>query len=174
MKPASMPTKIRADLIASGCTDEQLMNLLESEWLGLDIKNQPSDLAKFVIASGRDLGAIADHFCHTFGLSRKLSGSLAGQFANRVTFQTDLDRQLRLGISVAIWRHANYGRSPCDHASLDGRRFSIGKGIRFRGRRIFPGEDGWCGCTSMSVIPGLISDHPPEALIHRIKRFFGC
>lgn len=65
-------------------------------------------------------------------------------------------RQINLGISKCIWRYANWGRSPCDHSSLDGKRYPLNRGMKFKGSHIFPGEEDGCQCMSSPVIEGFI------------------
>lgn len=86
------------------------------------------------------------------------------------TRQEKIDTQLKMGITVGLWRAATWEYAPCSHASLDKKYFFLRKGAKFNGRRIYPGEDGNCRCSYAPIIEGFIDDHPPEKLMDKIKR----
>jgi hypothetical protein len=66
------------------------------------------------------------------------------------------DRQLKLGITEATWRSMTWGKNPCPHLELDGKRYSLERGIKFQGRYIFPGEEDGCQCMGAPIIKGFI------------------
>ena len=168
-----MENSLREALTRAGCADEKLIQLMEREWSTLHYKRPQSDLARMVTKSGRDLGAISTYLQKTFGLNKKCAAILSREFADKISDQSSTDSRLKLGITLGIWRYANFGENRCDHQSLDGRRFSLKRGIRFNGKSISPGEEMGCQCTSTPVIEGFIDDVPPEKLIHKVKRLFG-
>lgn len=168
-----MATKIREHLVSAGCTDESTISHLESEWLTLNANDPKGETAKAVVTAGRDLGSLSTYFQETLGINKKSAGNLSREFANKASSQLNQARQLKLGITLAVWRSADWHGARCNHTSLNGRYYSVRRGIKFNGRSIFPGQEAECQCTGFPVIPGFIDDKPKERLSDRIKRFFG-
>lgn len=111
------------------------------------------------VSSGRDAFVLSQALL-AIGVSRTRAGQIARLINNRATGQMNVSRQQSLGITHAIWRAP--GGAPCGdpemtalHQSLDGKRYEIAKGILVGKRRIYPGTEEGCRCTSTSVIPGL-------------------
>lgn len=168
-----MISKLRENLLATGCTNEKLIRKLESEWGKLDALNPKGDIAKMVVECGRDFGRLAKYFISTFGLSQNSAGRLTRIFGNKAAAQLSRDRQLKPGITVGRWRYSGAGAAPCTHTTLNNKYFFLRKGAKFNGRYILPGEEVGCLCSWAPVIPGFIDDRPPEKLLDKIKRLLG-
>lgn len=111
------------------------------------------------VSRGRDLSVIAGALGACDGVDRRAAAAIARHVANRSTAIMNNARQLKLGITHAIWR---YSGAPCGgakqnaaHKRLDGKRFSIAKGILVGKRRTWPGMDAECKCVQSPIIPGL-------------------
>ena len=111
------------------------------------------------VSRGRDLGDFAGAlFTLDDGMTQQRASAISRHVNNRATSLMQNARQLKLGITHAIWR---YSGAPCGgarqdaaHRRLDSKRFSISKGMLIGKRRTWPGQDEGCKCTQQPVISG--------------------
>ena len=110
------------------------------------------------VSRGGDLSSFAGTLMTIDTMTRRRAGEISLRVNSRATALMHSTRQLNSGITHAIWR---YSGAPCGnarqdaaHKRLDGKRFSISKGMPIGKRRTWPGQDEGCKCLQQPVIPG--------------------
>lgn len=110
------------------------------------------------VSRGGNLAVLAQALLTVEGMTKKRSGDIARLLNNKASALMNKQRSLSLGIRFAIWRYSN---APCGgprqdgvHRRLDGKRYSIEKGMAIGKRRVWPGTEEGCKCGSSPVIPG--------------------
>ena len=110
------------------------------------------------VSRGGDLALLTQAILTIEGMTKKQAGDIARLLNNKATALINKQRSLRLGIKFAIWRYSN---APCGgprqdevHRRLDGKRYSVEKGMAIGKRRVWPGTEEGCKCGSSPVIPG--------------------
>ncbi|MGI4793543.1 MAG: hypothetical protein ACRYG8_05545 [Janthinobacterium lividum] len=93
------------------------------------------------------------------GLEQRRAKEIALSLLRKTREPARRKRTKTLGIVHAQWVYAGV---PCSadgksdpHKSLNGKRYTISKGMMVNGKRIWPGEEDHCRCISKSIIPGL-------------------
>lgn len=110
------------------------------------------------VRSGRDLQYLTDELEHRYGITRRRAILIARDQNNKATEQMNRTRQIGLGITRGIWRHASgvkkpRDREPDNHVAADGERFDLDKGYEISpGKFIFPGEEINCHCYYTPII----------------------
>jgi len=109
------------------------------------------------VSRGRDLAVLAQALLTIEGMTKKRAGAISRLLNNRATSLMDRQRQLGLGIKSAIWRYSGASCADADddlHSQLDGKKYSIEKGMAVGKRRVWPGMEEDCKCGSSVIIPG--------------------
>lgn len=128
------------------------------------------DLSVRAVATGGDLNFLCN------GITELGIAGMTGQRAAQIsTFlwrkaqgMMDRERKAEIGITRGVWTYsnapcmANPGRpTPVDirrdasHKAANGRVYVIAEGLLIDGKRTWPGDERYCRCASMSIIPGL-------------------
>lgn len=149
-----MKCQVREILASHGCKDETLITALEREWLNLDPQTSRSRFARIVFECGTDLGRMSTFFQETFNFDKRCSADLCRLFSKKLSWLQTVSRQVSTDIKYAKWRAWAKGELPCRHESLDGKKYQIAKGLKFRGEYVYPGLAFECHCTAAPIIPG--------------------
>jgi len=109
------------------------------------------------VSRGRDLQVVAQALLTIDGITKKRAGAIARLVNNRATSIMDRQRQLGLGMKQGIWRYSGASCSDADddvHSRLDGKKYSLEKGMAVGKHRVWPGMQEECKCGSSPIIPG--------------------
>ena len=105
---------------------------------------------------GHDLHVLAEALRTIDGLTQKRVGAIALLINRRASTLITNKERLDLGIKYANWLCSG---APCGgpkltaaHQKLDGKRYSIEKGMAIGKRRTWPGMDEGCRCSDTAVI----------------------
>ncbi len=168
-----MTTKIRADLIDAGCTDEKLIAEIEKDWLEFNVakpRSKQSEFECFVKDCHGNLQIVFTHISDRYGLPKHIATVVTRSFGFKSKRQTDIQNSLNLGSKYGVWRYLNAHRTPCNHSCLDGKFFYLKRGIRFKGEFIYPGDKPGCMCGYRVSVPFL--EETPPSLLQKIILFF--
>lgn len=111
------------------------------------------------VQTGRDLGTLTKELQEQFGVTKRRASFIARDQNNKATASMTRVRQVKLGITEAIWMHSGGGKHPRPTHLAAGRaktKYDTSKGWfdPAVGKWIFPGELPNCRCVSRSVIAG--------------------
>ena len=100
-------------------------------------------------------------------MTKRRSGELARFISSRTNAFIQKERFLQVGISEAIWL---YSGVPCGtkpdfalgeaHSKVNGKRFSVKKGLLVNGQYTWPGRDPGCKCFAKPLIKGFTHARP--------------
>jgi uncharacterized protein with gpF-like domain len=112
------------------------------------------------VQAGRDIGGLTEALKKSYGVAHRRAAFIARDQNAKATSALNRTRQLSLGITQAQWVHSGAGREPRPSHLKAGRDkviFNIAEGWLdpHLGKRIWPGSEPNCRCTSRSIIPGL-------------------
>lgn len=117
------------------------------------------------VEKGRSMGELTDHLENRYGVTRRRAALIARDQNNKATAAIHRIRQKQVGIKKAKWIHTSASAHPREeHISWDGQTYDIDTGMYsdVDGEFVWPGTPINCGCTSMSVVPGLDDDDEEE------------
>lgn len=147
--PSRITDEVRTDIKATLRTFQQIPSV------DFDRVYQAALLG---ILRGRDLSVIAAALDACDGIDKRTAAAISRHVANRSTALMENARQLKLGITHAIW---HYSGAPCGnprqdaaHKKLDRKRFLIAEGALIGKRRTWPAMDPECKCVQEPVLPG--------------------
>lgn len=111
------------------------------------------------VQAGRDLGGLTKELVEQHGVTNRRARFIAQDQNNKSTAAFNRLRQEELGIDEAEWRHGGAGKHPRPthlKAGKDRVRYKIREGWLdpALNRRIWPGTEPSCRCTSRSIIKG--------------------
>lgn len=105
-------------------------------------------------SAGRDLETMVKELKELYPGASHRAELIARDQSNKANAVVNQARQLELGIEEAIWMHSHAGKTPRpSHVAADGKRYKIAEGCLIDGKRIQPGEEINCRCTSRAVLP---------------------
>lgn len=114
------------------------------------------------VAEGRNLHTLSKNLRTAYGITKKRAALIARDQNNKATAVVTRVRQSELGITEAIWQHSHAGKEPRPTHVAAGAakvRYKIAEGWfdpdKRVQKRIWPGTEINCRCTSRPVIPGL-------------------
>lgn len=87
-----------------------------------------------------------------------------------MTVPKEVEKQLKLGIKKGIWMYSPAARSSCEHQALNNIRFSLKRGLWFRGKYIYPREEPGCLCIHRAIIPGF--DDERISMLSKLRQIF--
>lgn len=99
------------------------------------------------------------------GMPKADAAEIALYMANRVTMRVNFNRQIKMGLTHTVWKHAGV---QCGiralsgsgvqidgmHKSFHNKKFALADGLKHKGRAHWPGYEIGCMCTSSVIIPG--------------------
>lgn len=130
------------------------------------IKSIPEEFLKDVATSvwqsvmrGGDMGTLRKDLQANYGVSHRRASFIARDQNNKAKAVIENTRRQELGIVEAAWRHSGGGKVPRTHHVKWGQDklvFKIADGVYdpVAKRRVWPGTEPNCRCTSKSIIPG--------------------
>ncbi len=113
------------------------------------------------VRAGRSMSKLTEHLEHVYGVTHRRAALIARDQNNKATALIHRIRQKDVGITKAKWIHTAASVHPREeHIAWDGELYDISTGMYSEedGEYVWPGTPINCGCTSMSVIPGLEDD----------------
>lgn len=119
--------------------------------------SQVQGLVMRSVAEGRDLYTLSKELQRRYRITEHRAAIIARDQNNKATATMNRVRQVELGITEAIWMHSHAGKEPRPtHVANDGKKYDVRKGWYDPAvkKRIWPGTEINCRCTSRSVIPG--------------------
>lgn len=129
--------------------------LLAIKTLIIDVKKNKG-LYQDVVKHGNNLYASKNCIIEKTGLSDKVSGNLARTLWFITKPELEVARRLKIGIIQATWVFEDYSCKHTEHLKLNGKKYSIRKGMRIGFfRYIHPGQLVGCGCMATAIIPTL-------------------
>jgi SPP1 gp7 family putative phage head morphogenesis protein len=107
------------------------------------------------VAKGSDLHTLSQGLRKTYGVSTRRAALIARDQNNKAKAVIENTRRQELGITHAYWQHSRGGKVPRpEHVAFDGHIYELKKGAFLEGKRVWPGSEINCRCTSRSIIPG--------------------
>lgn len=135
--------------------------------IGTDELQPVYDAALQSVRAGHALNILYDALIRV-GLDKHRAAEIARLVNSRATTLMQRERQVKLGITEAVWM---YSGAPCmlrpkvpsaadrkrdaEHSAANGKRFVVAMGMLMNGRRVWPGQEPGCKCVSKPIIPGL-------------------
>ncbi len=115
------------------------------------------------VSEGRSMKELTKDLQESYGVSHRRAAFIARDQNNKATAIIHKTRQDEVGITTARWIHTSASKHPRpEHQKWGSDRatYDINKGMWSEavGKYIWPGTEPNCGCTSMSVVPGLEDD----------------
>jgi len=109
------------------------------------------------VQAGRDLGALTSELRAAYGVSYRRAAFIARDQNAKATAFLTRTRQVELGIQTAQWVHSGAGKEPRPSHVKAGRDrivYNVAEGWLdpALGKRIWPGTEPNCRCTSRSII----------------------
>jgi hypothetical protein len=122
--------------------------------------DQIKELVEESFQKGRDLKTLTDKLQERFNVTRNRAALIARDQNNKCTAILHKIRQGELGIKKAYWIHSMGSKHPREeHAQwyAENRIYNIDEGMysEVDEEFVWPGTAISCGCTAMSVIPGM-------------------
>ncbi len=109
------------------------------------------------VAAGHDLATLTTSLQKRYGVTYKRAAFIARDQNAKANAAIESARRSDLGIEEAIWVHSGAGKEPRPdhvHAGEIKLRFKVSEGALIGGKRIWPGTEPNCRCTSKSVVAG--------------------
>jgi len=112
-------------------------------------------------SQGKGLDVMIRDIQRISGITQRRAANIAFDQSSKANAVVERARRLELGITEAEWRHSGAGKHPrIEHQKATGRRFKVAQGCPIKNEKgvleyINPGEEPFCRCISVSVIPGL-------------------
>jgi SPP1 gp7 family putative phage head morphogenesis protein len=110
------------------------------------------------VEKGRSMEQLTHHLEDRYGVTQRRAALIARDQNNKASAAIHRTRQKESGISQARWVHTMASAQPREeHMGWDGELYDIDKGMFSDddGEYVWPGTPINCGCTCMSVVPGL-------------------
>lgn len=105
---------------------------------------------------GQDLKSISDDLQDRYGVTKRRAALIARDQNNKLNATVTKARRIDLGLYEAIWVHSGAGKHPRPShvkAGRDKLKFDVREGALIDGKRILPGTEINCRCTSKTVLP---------------------
>jgi SPP1 gp7 family putative phage head morphogenesis protein len=116
------------------------------------------DRVRDSVEKGRSMKELTHYLEDRYGVTQRRAALIARDQNNKATAAIHRTRQKESGISKARWVHTMASAQPREeHMGWDGEVYDIDKGMYsdVDGEYVWPGTPINCGCTCMSIIPGL-------------------
>lgn len=110
------------------------------------------------VMKGGGMGELTKQIQKRYGIEYRHAALIARDQNNKAKAIMEEQRRSELGITEAIWQHSGGGREPRPtHVAMSGKAYRIARGMYDSAvkKRIWPGTEINCRCTSKAVIPGL-------------------
>lgn len=109
------------------------------------------------IANGTRVESLRDDIRGRYGVSKSRASLIARDQIGKVVGQMTRKRQQDAGVEQATWSTSLDERVRRTHREVEGRKYDLnGPGLLVGGKRLFPGQDYQCRCSSIPVVPGFI------------------
>jgi len=146
--------------ISEGVGNPELFERIYSDFLKASINSSdPTSIEKCSRDTRHGPAHLASLIESKYGrFDKHTNASIARAFSHKLLTQKNIARQLNLGITHGIWRHSHAGNPMCPHLRLDGKRFSLKRGMREGFRFIYPGCDAGCLCGWSPIVSGFEDD----------------
>lgn len=119
----------------------------------VEVKNEKG-ICSEIVRLGADLHSSTARISKIIGVNAAASELLSHVLWNLVRSRSERARMIKAGIDKGMWVYESYLCKHLDHAMLNGKVFSIRKGMRVRFfRRIHVGELIGCGCMVKPDMP---------------------
>lgn len=109
------------------------------------------------VAAGHDLHTLTKSLESRYGVTFKRAAFIARDQNAKANAAIEATRRSELGITEAIWVHSGAGKEPREshvHAGEIKLRYNVNEGAMIDGKRIWPGTEPNCRCTSKAVVDG--------------------
>lgn len=109
------------------------------------------------VAAGHDLHALTKSLESRYGVTFRRAREIARDQNAKANAAIEAARRTELGIEEAEWVHSGAGKEPRPshvHAGEIKLRYKVAEGALIDGKRIWPGTEINCKCTSKAVIAG--------------------
>lgn len=148
------------DAIEEALQDGLLENMDLITSIPTEYMYRVTQLVQESVAKGRNMGKLTDELGKIHGITRRRAALIARDQNNKATAIIHRVRQKQVGIKKAQWIHTSASKFPRpEHTEWGavGATYDIDKGMFSEedGEYVWPGTPINCGCTSMSIIPGM-------------------
>jgi len=106
--------------------------------------------------TGRALQSITDDLQKRYGITHRRAAFIARDQSNKLNAVVTRARRVELGLFKARWRHSGAGKEPRPShvkAGKEKKEFDVREGCLIDGKRILPGEEPGCRCSSETILP---------------------
>jgi uncharacterized protein with gpF-like domain len=144
-KPTAAAVKVYQVVIADKVA---LIERLPSKY-----RKEAQEVVWNFVMRGYDTAGLARELHDRFGIVPERAQLIAGTQCRMARAVIENAQRIELGIAEARWRHDGDGCQMPGHRALDGKRYPLAQGASIDGKRVWPGSEPQCLCTSAPLDP---------------------
>jgi uncharacterized protein with gpF-like domain len=98
-----------------------------------------------------DAAGLARELHDRFGISLPRAKSIASTQCKMARAVMENAQRIELGVSEAVWLYDSERCTLPSHAALNGKQYPLARGANADGKRVWPGSEAQCWCTSTEI-----------------------
>jgi len=99
-----------------------------------------------------DAVGLARELHDRFGIAPERAKSIANAQCKMARAVMENAQRIELGVTEAVWRYDGERCTLSSHAALNGKKYPLARGADVDGKRVWPGSEPQCCCTSTEII----------------------
>jgi hypothetical protein len=103
------------------------------------------------VMKGYDVAGLARELHERFGIVRERAKVVASAQCRMARSVMENAQRIEQGITEAVWRYDGGRCGIPSHQALDGKPYVLARGAKLDGKRVWPGGEPQCFCTSSTV-----------------------
>jgi uncharacterized protein with gpF-like domain len=144
-KPTAAAVKVYQVVIAEKVA---LIDRLPSKY-----RKEAQEVVWNFVMRGYDTAGLARELHNRFGIVPERAQLIASTQCKMARAVIENAQRIELGIAEARWRHEGDRCQLPGHRALDGKRYPLAQGANIEGKRVWPGSEPQCLCTSAALDP---------------------
>jgi uncharacterized protein with gpF-like domain len=137
-----------AALKAYGAVISEKVSLIDR--LPLKYRKEAHELIWSYVMKGYDASGLARELPDRFGIAPDRAKLIARSQCNMARAVMENAERMEMGIREAVW-HCETRCAIRSHRALNGRRYVLAQGASLDGKRLWPGSEPSCNCSSIEI-----------------------
>jgi uncharacterized protein with gpF-like domain len=104
------------------------------------------------VMKGYDIAGLARELHDRFGIVPGRAQLIASTQCKMARAVIENAQRIELGVTEAMWRHDGERCELPDHRAFNGKKYALARGADLDGKRVWPGSEPQCSCTSTEII----------------------